>query len=232
MRKVDLDDDLADHSNDGATMEPNTEPASDDYESIKAMADADNEATSFRSEKTRGSVDILLIFRYQDDYIHPVTAKFEPGTISLRSTRPADAENRNSSKDLPFGVIQEQGRVRYPLLIDRQLVLETENAERREDERRTTSPEQLPGSSRVVRPMLTQMPGMKWCDRLISGLVCCLQAEKKYGLQNIIRAVVSAPNANAVIATRGEDLDRWINIVDKPNTDDQDAPPSVLTVTT
>ncbi|KAH9171696.1 hypothetical protein EDB89DRAFT_1906827 [Lactarius sanguifluus] len=79
MRKVDLDDDLADHSDDGATTEPNTEPASDDYESIKAMADADNEATSFRSDKTRGSVDILLIFRYQDDYVHPVTAKVLKG---------------------------------------------------------------------------------------------------------------------------------------------------------
>ncbi|KAH9165400.1 hypothetical protein EDB89DRAFT_2134579 [Lactarius sanguifluus] len=79
MRKVDLDNDLADHSDDGATTEPNTEPASDDYESIKAMADADNEATSFRSEKTRGSVDILLIFRYQDDYIHPIMAKVLKG---------------------------------------------------------------------------------------------------------------------------------------------------------
>ncbi|KAH9162047.1 hypothetical protein EDB89DRAFT_2080023 [Lactarius sanguifluus] len=79
MRKVDLDDDLTNHSDDGATTEPNTEPVSDDYESIKAMADADNEATSFRSEKTQGSVDILLIFRYQDDYVHPVTAKVLKG---------------------------------------------------------------------------------------------------------------------------------------------------------
>ncbi|KAH8978631.1 hypothetical protein EDB86DRAFT_3090304 [Lactarius hatsudake] len=46
MRKVDLDGCLADHSDAGATMEPNTEPASDDYESIKAMADADNEVCS------------------------------------------------------------------------------------------------------------------------------------------------------------------------------------------
>ncbi|KAH8989785.1 hypothetical protein EDB86DRAFT_3080783 [Lactarius hatsudake] len=46
MRKVNLDGCLADHSDDGATTEPNTEPASDDYESIKAMADADNEVCS------------------------------------------------------------------------------------------------------------------------------------------------------------------------------------------
>ncbi|KAH9037035.1 hypothetical protein EDB84DRAFT_1437548 [Lactarius hengduanensis] len=79
MRKVDLDDSFADHSDDGATTEPNTEPASDNYESIKAMADTDNEATTFTSERPRAIADILLIFRYQDDYVHPDTAKVLKG---------------------------------------------------------------------------------------------------------------------------------------------------------
>ncbi|KAH8994295.1 hypothetical protein EDB86DRAFT_3078140 [Lactarius hatsudake] len=49
VRKVNLDGCLADHSDNGATMEPNTEPASDDYESIKAMADTNNEMCSLPS---------------------------------------------------------------------------------------------------------------------------------------------------------------------------------------
>ncbi|KAH9028309.1 hypothetical protein EDB84DRAFT_1563144 [Lactarius hengduanensis] len=85
MCKVDLDDSFADHSDDGATTEPNTEPASDDYESIKAMADADKEATTFTSERPRAIADILLIFRYQDDYVHPDTAKVLKGYCAPHS---------------------------------------------------------------------------------------------------------------------------------------------------
>jgi hypothetical protein len=41
---IDVDSDVtANSSDDGATTEPATEPADDEYESIKAMADADNQ---------------------------------------------------------------------------------------------------------------------------------------------------------------------------------------------
>jgi hypothetical protein len=40
------DEDSADVSDDGATTEPATEPADDDYKSIKAMVDADNQVCS------------------------------------------------------------------------------------------------------------------------------------------------------------------------------------------
>lgn len=63
---------------------------------------------------------------------------------------------------------------------------------------------------------------------LFPDLCAACKQRKKNEIQDIVGAV---PNANAIVATRGEDPDGWINIVDKPNTDDQDAP-SVLTVTT
>jgi hypothetical protein len=43
---IDVDDDATDSSNDGAATELATELADDDYESIKAMADADNRVRS------------------------------------------------------------------------------------------------------------------------------------------------------------------------------------------
>ncbi|KAI9433753.1 hypothetical protein H4582DRAFT_2081867 [Lactarius indigo] len=73
-RKVDtvVDDDDADHSEsgDGAT----TEPADDDYESIMAMADADNQAINSRA-RVDHTADIRLIFRRDQEHKHPDTGK-------------------------------------------------------------------------------------------------------------------------------------------------------------
>lgn len=111
MRKVvvDLDDDddndydnngdnaandaghTTDHSEDGATTELATELADEDYEILKAMADADHhvspplwlsnsnltsssQAVTFKCRDDR-TADIRLIFRRDKEYIHPDTGK-------------------------------------------------------------------------------------------------------------------------------------------------------------
>ncbi|KAH9020894.1 hypothetical protein EDB85DRAFT_1895932 [Lactarius pseudohatsudake] len=98
--KVVIDLDVSD-SDKGATTEPNTDPASDDYEAIKAMADADNraltdpasndyeaikamadadnEAMTSTSQRKCGTADILLIFYCQKDYVHPDMKKILDG---------------------------------------------------------------------------------------------------------------------------------------------------------
>jgi hypothetical protein len=92
-RKViaDVDDDDSDTGNDGATTEPATELADDEYESIKAMADADSQvcshcsqfripfsftsqAATFKPREER-TADIRLIFRRDREYVHPDTGK-------------------------------------------------------------------------------------------------------------------------------------------------------------
>ncbi|KAH9035215.1 hypothetical protein EDB85DRAFT_1889441 [Lactarius pseudohatsudake] len=99
-RKVVINLDASD-SDEGATTEPNTDPASDDYKAIKAMADADNgaltdpasddyeaikaiadadnEAMTSTSQRKCGTADILLIFYCQKDYVHLDTKKILDG---------------------------------------------------------------------------------------------------------------------------------------------------------
>jgi hypothetical protein len=85
------DDDCDGDSDGGTPSPPPTELASDDYESLKAMADADNQVctpqpplsltfsskfqaaiTKPREERT---ADIHLLFHRKKEYIHPVTGK-------------------------------------------------------------------------------------------------------------------------------------------------------------
>lgn len=98
---INVDDEDADNSNassddGGSTTEPATEPASDDYEALQAMADADDQvgsllpftfrsvcsfisqAVTFKSREQR-TADIRLIFRREKGHVHPVTKKVLDG---------------------------------------------------------------------------------------------------------------------------------------------------------
>ncbi|KAF8256704.1 hypothetical protein EI94DRAFT_1710414 [Lactarius quietus] len=58
----------------GSPSPPPTELASDDYESLKAMADADNQAATTKPREER-TANIHLLFYCKKEYIHPVTGK-------------------------------------------------------------------------------------------------------------------------------------------------------------
>ncbi|KAF8266192.1 hypothetical protein EI94DRAFT_1701916 [Lactarius quietus] len=62
------------HSNGGTMMPVLTEPADDDYESLKAMADANNLAVTFKSWEDH-TADICIIFCHDREYVHPVRRK-------------------------------------------------------------------------------------------------------------------------------------------------------------
>ena len=88
----DAGDDSGDGASDGGTPSPPpTEPASDDYEALTAMADADNQvcstchsflilfsfplqAITFRTREER-TADVRVIFRRDKEYVHPDTGK-------------------------------------------------------------------------------------------------------------------------------------------------------------
>ncbi|KAF8271635.1 hypothetical protein EI94DRAFT_1784145, partial [Lactarius quietus] len=72
-RKVTIDVD-GDAGGEDTISEPSTEPADDDYEAIKAMADADNEAATFKPPGER-TADVRVIFRRDKEYIDPDTGK-------------------------------------------------------------------------------------------------------------------------------------------------------------
>ena len=91
------DSDDSSDNNGGTTTEPATEPASDDYEALKAMADADNQvhspsvsisnsitiylsfqAVTFRT-KADCTADIHLMFCREKGYIHPDSGKVLDG---------------------------------------------------------------------------------------------------------------------------------------------------------
>ncbi|KAH9054653.1 hypothetical protein EDB87DRAFT_1580436 [Lactarius vividus] len=95
---INVDDDTADPNDDGATtepdngaiMEPNdgtttepddgvtTEPAMDDYESIEAMANTEDQAIPFIPQE-KWSADICLIFHHEKECKHPDTGKIQDG---------------------------------------------------------------------------------------------------------------------------------------------------------
>ncbi|KAF8270572.1 hypothetical protein EI94DRAFT_1798065 [Lactarius quietus] len=55
-------------------LPPRTELASDDYESLEAMADADNQAVTTKPRE-ECTADIRLLFYCEKKYIHPITGK-------------------------------------------------------------------------------------------------------------------------------------------------------------
>jgi hypothetical protein len=65
---------LDSNSDDDVTSVPPTEVGEDDYESIQAMADADNLAAVSRTREER-TADVRLIFSRDKKYIHPATGK-------------------------------------------------------------------------------------------------------------------------------------------------------------
>ncbi|KAH9162062.1 hypothetical protein EDB89DRAFT_1913507 [Lactarius sanguifluus] len=67
---------------DGATTEPATELADDDYKSIRAMADADNQVVSVRSQEMR-TADIHVIFRAENNYLDPDTGEILKGNMCM-----------------------------------------------------------------------------------------------------------------------------------------------------
>lgn len=87
--------DIDDASDGGTTTEPGT---SDDYEALKAMADADNlvcfppfsriafslipQAMTFKTQKER-TADVRIIFRRDKEYTHPDTGKILDGNWCL-----------------------------------------------------------------------------------------------------------------------------------------------------
>ena len=89
------DDDCNGESDGGTLSPPPTELASDDYESLKAMADADNQVHAVTpplsgtfSSKSQAAItkpweertaDICLLFHHEKKYIHPVTGKYLDG---------------------------------------------------------------------------------------------------------------------------------------------------------
>ncbi|KAH9162941.1 hypothetical protein EDB89DRAFT_1912989 [Lactarius sanguifluus] len=95
---IDVDDDTADPNDDGATTEPDdgattepddgaatepddgatTEPATDDYESIEAVANADDQAIPFIPREKR-LADVRLIFHREKECKHPDTGKIQDG---------------------------------------------------------------------------------------------------------------------------------------------------------
>ncbi|KAH9177155.1 hypothetical protein EDB89DRAFT_1902405 [Lactarius sanguifluus] len=76
------DDGATTEPDDGAATEPDdgatTEPATDDYESIEAVANADDQAIPFIPREKR-SADVRLIFRREKERKHPDTGKIQDG---------------------------------------------------------------------------------------------------------------------------------------------------------
>ncbi|KAF8257100.1 hypothetical protein EI94DRAFT_1819044 [Lactarius quietus] len=72
------DSDDSGDSNGGTTTEPATELASDDFKVLKAMADADNLAATFKT-KADCTADICLMFHCETGYVHPETGKILDG---------------------------------------------------------------------------------------------------------------------------------------------------------
>ena len=97
---IDVDDDNDDSngdSNNGIATEPASEAMSEEYDTLRAMADADNQvcpstaptfvrtliyvtfqAATFKSKEAR-TADIRLMFVRQKDYLHPDTGKLLDG---------------------------------------------------------------------------------------------------------------------------------------------------------
>ncbi|KAF8274715.1 hypothetical protein EI94DRAFT_1695843 [Lactarius quietus] len=71
-------DDSDSASNGSTTTEPATEPALDDYEVLKAMPDANNQAVTLKT-KADCTADIHLMFHCEKGYIHPDTGEVLDG---------------------------------------------------------------------------------------------------------------------------------------------------------
>ena len=85
------DDDYNSESDGGTLSPPPTEVASDDYESLNAMADANNQVhavmsplSDTHSSKSQAAITkpqeertaaIHLLFHHENKYVHPVTGK-------------------------------------------------------------------------------------------------------------------------------------------------------------
>ncbi|KAF8261946.1 hypothetical protein EI94DRAFT_1705161 [Lactarius quietus] len=80
-RKFAINED-SDTYGDDSISQPSTEPADDNYESIKAMADADNAAATFKPPGER-TADVCVIFHRDKEYVDPSTGKTVDGNWCL-----------------------------------------------------------------------------------------------------------------------------------------------------